>query len=188
MRLEDVASATQTTPVTLLVVGEVAAGDTGAYALTPGTAIKIMTGAMLPRGTEAIVPVEWTDGGNARVAVRGQPEFGQSVRLAGGDAKQGQVLVAQGTRLRPMHIAVIAAAGRGEVLVWPRPRVVMLSTGSEFTEPGMPIVPSPDPGLQQLHDRRGGPRRAARPTGRPSSGTTRRRCCPPSRTSWSGPT
>ncbi len=63
------------------------------------------------------------------------------MRLAGGDAKAGEVLVTAGTRLRPMHIAVIAAAGRGTVLVRPRPRVVVLSTGSELAEPGTPIIP-----------------------------------------------
>src|SRR5438445_251531 len=82
-------------------------------------------------GTEAVIPVEWADGGTARVTVRGQAEYVQSVRLAGGDAKAGEVLVTAGTRLRPMHIAVIAAAGRGAVRVRPRPRVVVLSTGSE---------------------------------------------------------
>ena len=63
----DVAAATEENPVTLPVTAEVAAGDTGAYALQPGTAIKIMTGAMLPHGAEAVVPVEWTDGGSLRV-------------------------------------------------------------------------------------------------------------------------
>jgi molybdopterin molybdotransferase len=141
VRVGDVAAATQENPVTLPVVAEVAAGDTGAYALQPGTAIRIMTGAMLPRGTEAVVPVEQTDGGTARVAIRAKAEAGASVRLAGGDAKAGEVLVDAGTLLKPMHIAVIAAAGRGTVLVRPRPRVVVLSTGSELAEPGTPIVP-----------------------------------------------
>jgi molybdopterin molybdotransferase len=141
VRVEDVATASEENPVTLPVVAEVAAGDTGAYALMPGTSIRIMTGAMLPHGTEAVVPVEWTDGGKARVAIRAKVHFGASVRLAGGDAKAGEVLVTTGTRLRPMHIAVIAAAGRGTVLVRPRPRVVVLSTGSELAEPGTPIIP-----------------------------------------------
>ena len=141
MRVEDVAAATEENPVTLPVTAEVAAGDTGAYALQPGTGIRIMTGAMLPHGTEAIVPVEWTDGGSARVTIRAKAEYGNAVRLAGGDAKAGEVLVTAGTRLRPMHVAVIAAAGRGSVLVRPRPRVVVLSTGSELAEPGTPIVP-----------------------------------------------
>jgi molybdopterin molybdotransferase len=141
VRVEDVAAAAEEHPVTLPVTAEVAAGDTGAYALAPGTSIKIMTGAMLPRGTEAIVPVEWTDGGSARVSIRAMAEYGHAVRLAGEDAKAGEVLVTAGTRLRPMHIAVIAAAGRGSVLVRPRPRVVVLSTGSELAEPGTPIIP-----------------------------------------------
>jgi len=141
VRVEDVAAATEENPVTLPVTAEVAAGDTGAYALQPGTSIKIMTGAMLPHGTEAIVPVEWTDGGRARVTIRARADYGHAVRLAGGDAKAGEVLVSAGTRLRPMHIAVIAAAGRGAVLVRPRPRVVVLSTGSELAEPGAPIIP-----------------------------------------------
>ena len=141
VRVEDVAAATEETPVTLPVTAEVAAGDTGAYALQPGTAIKIMTGAMLPHGAEAVIPVEWTDGGRARVSIRARAEYGNAVRLSGEDAKAGEVLVTAGTRLRPMHVAVIAAAGRGSVLVRPRPRVVVLSTGNELAEPGTPLVP-----------------------------------------------
>jgi molybdopterin molybdotransferase len=141
VRVEDVASASEESPVTLPVVAEVAAGDTGAYALQAGTAIRIMTGAMLPHGAEAVVPVEWTDGGTARVTIRSQAERGHAIRLAGGDARAGEVLVSAGTRLRPMHIAVVAAAGRGVVLVRPQPRVAVLSTGSELAEPGTPIVP-----------------------------------------------
>jgi molybdopterin molybdotransferase len=141
VRVEDVAAATAENPVTLPVTAEVAAGDTGAYALQPGTSIKIMTGAMLPHGAEAVVPVEWTDGGSTQVKIRAEAEYGHAIRLAGEDAKAGQVLVTAGTRLRPMHIAVIAAAGRGSVLVRPRPRVVVLSTGNELAEPGTLVVP-----------------------------------------------
>jgi molybdopterin molybdotransferase len=141
VRVEDVAAATEENPVTLPVTAEIAAGDTGAYALQPGTAIKIMTGAMLPHGAEAVVPVEWTDGGSARVTIKAGADYGNAVRLAGEDAKAGEVLVAAGTWLKPMHIAVIAAAGRGSVLVRPRPRVVVLSTGNELAEPGSPVVP-----------------------------------------------
>jgi molybdopterin molybdotransferase len=141
VRVADVAAATEENPVMLPVTAEVAAGDTGAYALEPGTAIKIMTGAMLPHGAEAVVPVEWTDGGSARVTIKTGTDYGNAVRLAGEDAKAGEVLVTAGTLLKPMHIAVIAAAGRGAVLVRPRPRVVVLSTGNELAEPGSPVVP-----------------------------------------------
>jgi len=141
VRVADVAAATEEAPVTLPVMAEVAAGDTGAYTLRPGTAIKIMTGAMLPHDAEAVVPVEWTDGGSTQVRIRAGAEYGQAIRLTGEDAKAGQVLVTAGTRLRPMHVAVIAAAGRGFVLVRPRPRVMVLSTGNELAEPGTPVVP-----------------------------------------------
>ena len=141
VRVQDVAAASERTPVTLPVVAEVAAGDTGAYALPPGASIRIMTGAMLPHGTEAVVPVEWTDGGTSRVTVYGRAGVGHALRLTGDDAKAGEVLVGAGTRLKPMHIAVIAATGRSTVRVRPRPRVVVLSTGNELAEPGTPIVP-----------------------------------------------
>jgi molybdopterin molybdotransferase len=141
VRVEDVAAASEEHPVTLPVVAEVAAGDTGAYVLPAGASIRIMTGAMLPRGTEAVVPVEWTDGGTARVTIRAKAEPDHAIRLAGEDAKAGEVLLTEGTRLHPMHIAVIAAAGRGSVRVRPRPRVAVLSTGNELAEPGTPIVP-----------------------------------------------
>ena len=141
VRVGDVATASDEDPVTLPVTAEVAAGDTGAYTLRPGTAIKIMTGAMLPHDAEAVVPVEWTDGGSTQVRIRAGAEYGQAIRLTGEDAKPGQVLVTAGTRLRPMHVAVIAAAGRGSVLVRPRPRVAVLSTGNELAEPGTPVVP-----------------------------------------------
>ena len=138
---QDIAAASKQAPVTLPVVGEIAAGDTGAYALQQGTAIRIMTGAMLPHGTELIVPVEWTDGGTARVTIGTTAAPGHAIRLAGEDAKAGELLVPRGTRLKPMHIAVIASAGYGTVKVRPRPRVVVMSTGSELAEPGTPIVP-----------------------------------------------
>ena len=137
----DTAGASAQAPVTLPVAGEIAAGDTRAVSLLPGTAIRIMTGALLPGGADAVIPVELTDGGAARVQIRRAVSPGGSVRYAGGDARQGEVLLPAGTRLKPMHIAVAASAGRGQVLVRPRPRVVVLSTGNELTEPGTPLVP-----------------------------------------------
>jgi molybdopterin molybdotransferase len=137
----DVGTASAEHPVTLPVVAEIAAGDTGAYAMNPGTAIRIMTGAMLPNGAELVIPVEWTDGGTSRVTIHTGAGADHAIRRAGDDAKPGDVLVPGGTRLKPMHIAAIAAAGHGIVTVHPRPRVVVLSTGNELAEPGTPIVP-----------------------------------------------
>ena len=137
----DVAGAGAESPTTLRVTGEIAAGDIGAYRLAPGTAIRIMTGARLPAGADAVVPVEWTDGGSAKVVIHHVAEPGNAVRYAGGDAAEGETLLTAGTRMRPMQIAVAASAGRKAVTVRPRPRVVVLSTGDELTEPGTPLVP-----------------------------------------------
>jgi molybdopterin molybdotransferase len=137
----DVATASGDTPVTLPVTGEVAAGDTGAYAVAPGTCMRITTGAMLPAGADAVVPVEDTNGGVARVAIRAAVQPGHAVRFSGGDAREGEVLLAEGTRLGPMQIAVLAASGRARAEVYPRPRVVVLSTGNELTEPGASLAP-----------------------------------------------
>jgi molybdopterin molybdotransferase len=137
----DVAGAAGETPATLRVTGEIAAGDTGAYRLVPGTAIQIMTGARLPAGADAVVPVEWTSGGSAQVEVYRPAEPGNAVRYVGGDAAEGETLLSAGTRMKPMQIAVAASAGRKSVTVRPRPRVVVLSTGDELTEPGTPLVP-----------------------------------------------
>jgi molybdopterin molybdotransferase len=137
----DVAGASQQAPAMLKVTGEIAAGDVGAYRLVPGAAIKIMTGAQLPAGADAVVPVEWTDGGVAEVAVYQPARPGNAVRYVGGDAAEGETLLSAGTRMRAMQVAVAASAGRKAVAVRPRPRVAVLSTGDELTEPGTALVP-----------------------------------------------
>jgi molybdopterin molybdotransferase len=137
----DVAGASQESPATLRVTGEIAAGDIGAHRLAPGTAMRILTGAQVPAGADAVVPVEWTNDGNTEVAIYRPADAGNAIRHVGGDATAGETLLTAGTRLRPMHIAVAASAGRKAVSVRPRPRVVVLSTGDELTEPGTPLVP-----------------------------------------------
>ena len=137
----DLSAASERSPVTLPVTAEIAAGDIGAYRLVPGTAMKIMTGAQIPAEADAVVPVEWTDGGDVRVRVSRPVSEGNAVRYAGGDARAGEVLLPAGVRMRPMQIAVAASAGRHAVSVRPRPRVVVLSTGDELSEPGTPLVP-----------------------------------------------
>src|SRR3954465_6559860 len=80
---DDVATASTDHPVHLPVVGEVAAGQATFFALSPGTAVRIMTGAPVPQGADAVVPVEWTDGGIAAVRITQAPERGQHVRRRG---------------------------------------------------------------------------------------------------------
>jgi molybdopterin molybdotransferase len=137
----DTERSSEGSPSILRVTGEIAAGDIGVYRLVPGTAIRIMTGAQMPAGADSVVPVEWTNGGIAAVEIYRPAEAGNAVRYAGGDAAAGETLLTAGDRMRPMHIAVAASAGRRVVTVRPRPRIVVFSTGDELTEPGTPLVP-----------------------------------------------
>ena len=133
---EDVASATEQSPVHLPVVGEIGAGQATLLALSPGTAAKIMTGAPVPAGADSVVPYEWTDRGVANVVISCAPEKGQHVRPKGEDITVGDLLVEAGTVLGARQIGLLAAVGRPSVRSRPRPRVVVMSTGSELREPG----------------------------------------------------
>jgi molybdopterin molybdotransferase len=142
----DVAGASEESPVVLPVVNDIAAGNTNALSLVAGQTMRIMTGAPMPRGADAVVPVEQTDGGVVHVSVRAAPEPGQHVRPAGEDVLEGQTILRSGTLLGPGQIALLAAAGLARVRVVPRPRVVVLSTGDELVEPGR------EPGFGQVVD------------------------------------
>jgi molybdopterin molybdotransferase len=137
----DLAGATRGTPVILPVRGEIAAGDTGRRDLVPGSVIRIMTGAAMPSGADAVVPVELTDAGADQVALYEPVAPGASIRLTGGDARPGDLLLSAGTRIGPVHLGLLAAAGLGTVTARPRPRVTVISTGNELVEPGNELVP-----------------------------------------------
>ena len=136
VRRADVADATADRPVTLPVVGEIGAGQATLRTLEPGQAAKIMTGAPVPEGADAVVPYEWTDRGAEEVRIEAAPELGQHVRPAGDDVREGDLLVEAGTVLGVRHLGLLASVGRATVRVRPRPTVVVLSTGSELREPG----------------------------------------------------
>lgn len=136
VRAVDVDGATQDRPVSLPVVGESAAGTSKPYAMTPGTAIKIMTGAPMPTGADTVVPVELTDGGTATVTLYQARERGRHVRMAGEDVRQGDLVLEEGAVLGSRELGLLASLGRAQVRARPRPRVVIISTGSELREPG----------------------------------------------------
>ena len=135
----DVSSAAEASPVTLTVIDDVPAGSRADVALRPGCAVRIMTGAPIPSGTDCIVPVEVTDAGTDSVEIRERVDPGSYIRRAGEDVIIGDVVVRAGTLLSSRQLAVIAAVGKGHVVVYPRPRVAVLSTGSELVEPGTPL-------------------------------------------------
>ena len=142
----DLEGATEDDPVVLPVVADIAAGNTNALTLGPGQTMRIMTGAPLPQGADAVVPVELTDGGVAKVELRTAPSVGQHVREAGEDVRAGEVILRAGALLGPGHIALLAAAGAARLRVVPKPRVVVLSTGDELVEVGR------EPGFGQVVD------------------------------------
>src|SRR5699024_913939 len=136
VRAIDVQGASSSQPVSLPVVGESAAGTSKPYAMTPGTAIKIMTGAPMPIGADTVVPVEQTDRGRATVAVHEACEWGRHVRMAGEDVSRGELVLGEGVLLGSREIGLLASLGKPHVRARPRPRVVIISTGSELREPG----------------------------------------------------
>ena len=138
--------AVQGSAVTLPVVGEVAAGGVATIPVRPGEAVRIMTGAMLPRGADAIVKVEDTDGGTESVEIREGVVVGTSVRPAGEDVRAGTVVLQAGSVIDARRVALLAATGHGDVLVRPRPRVAVVSTGAELVAPGGRLEPG------QIHD------------------------------------
>jgi molybdopterin molybdotransferase len=142
----DVATASTESPVVLPVVNDIAAGNTSPLSLATGQTMRIMTGAPMPRGADAIVPVEATDGGVVTVSVFERSVVGQHVREAGEDVEAGTVVLRKGTLLGPGQIALLAAAGVPRVRVVPRPRVVVLSTGDELVDVGRA------PGFGQIVD------------------------------------
>lgn len=136
-----VRAAEVTGSVALPVAADLPAGVSALPGLAPGTVARIMTGAPIPPGADAVVPVEWTDAGTSTVAIGRAPAPGQYVRRAGEDVRRGDVVLTSGTRMSPRHVALLAAVGRRSALAVPRPRVAVVSTGSELTEPGRPLRP-----------------------------------------------
>lgn len=136
LRAEDLAEASTAQPVELPVVGDIHAGTARPFAISPGTAVKIMTGAPVPRGADTVVPFEDTDRGNARVRFTSAPRVGANVRRAGDDVTEGDLVLPAGTVVGPREAGLLASLGLGRVAARPRPRVVVLSTGNELREPG----------------------------------------------------
>ena len=125
-----------TLPATLPIAGEVSARPSDPPPLAAGTAVRIMTGAVVPEGADAVVPVEDTTTDGATVTITRQRAMGEYVRARGSDVHAGDELLPAGLRLASRHLAVLAAAGLTSVEVRQRVRVAIITTGSELIEPG----------------------------------------------------
>ena len=146
VRRIDVLGADEERPAVLTVTQELPAGNAADVEIGPGACARIMTGAPIPPGADAVVPVEWTDGGaEGTVRIFRVPDLGAHVRRAGEDIRIGQPLLSAGTVLGARQIGLLAAVGRDLVAVRPSPRVVIISTGSELVEPGAELGPGQIP-------------------------------------------
>ncbi len=143
VRSADVAGASGDQPVSLRVLDTVAAGAGATVAVTAGGAVRIMTGAPMPPGADAVVMVERTRGGpDAQVVdVLEAVAEGRNIRLAGSDIEAGDTVLESGTLLGPAHLGVLASANVRRPVVIPRPRVGVISTGDELIDDGRPLAP-----------------------------------------------
>ena len=140
VRRTDVAAAAPGHPVTLPVVADLPAGSGARVVVGPGTAARIMTGAPVPEGADAVVPVEHTDAGTATVRIDRAPAPAAHIRRAGEDVAAGDLVLRAGALLGPTQVAAAAAVNAGTVRVHRRPRVAVLSTGSELVPAGTALA------------------------------------------------
>lgn len=141
VRRQDLEGASAETPVLLVVSGDVAAGDSLPREQVPGQAWRIMTGAPMPVGADAVVRVEDTDGHAREAQFRVQPQEGANIRRAGEDLRDGDVVIPAGTRIGAGQLAALVSAGVEQVEVVGPVRVAILSTGDELVAPGEPVGP-----------------------------------------------
>ena len=122
-------------PLRLRVLRELRAGQSADLVLDGGTAVRIMTGGVLPPGADSVVMVEDTEERDGVVAIKTSPTSGDNVQSAGLDAKRGQVVLEAGKRIGPAEVGMLATVGRTRVAVYPKPRIAVLATGDEVVEP-----------------------------------------------------
>jgi molybdopterin molybdotransferase len=151
VRATDIRYASKSNPLTLTIIETVRAGGTAANPLKPGTAIRIMTGCILPEGADCVVRFEDTDepenknGPNpnnpAEVKIYVAEKPGANVRKVGSNVTKGTLLMPKGTFIGPNHISVLMSIGRTTVKVIRRPELAVISTGDELINPGGPLIP-----------------------------------------------
>ena len=141
LRFEDTLGASREKPAVLNVIDDVPAGRVSTKTVGPGQAVRIMTGAPIPAGTDAIVRVEDTEKDADRVRVFVAVRKGLDIRPAGEDVKKGELVIPKGKVIRPAEVGMLAALNRSDVAVHRRPKVAILSTGDELVDIGGKLAP-----------------------------------------------
>lgn len=140
VRGEDTTGASHEMPVSLRVIGKVYAGHTFEGEVQPGEAVRIMTGAPIPVGANAVIRQEDTDYGCERVGLYASVKPYQNYCYAGEDFQKGTVLLKKGTVLNAYDMAVLASLGYGSAVVYRQPAIAVISTGDELLQPGQPLT------------------------------------------------
>ena len=144
VRAADTYGAGPQSPRVLKVIDTVMAGSISWQTVTPGSAVRIMTGAPVPSGADSIVQFEYTDKQARKadeVEIFREVARGTHVRQAGEDVRKDSLVVSRGTVLNPAHIGLLASIGKSHIKVIRRPRVAVLVTGNELVEAGRPLSP-----------------------------------------------
>jgi len=141
VRAADIAGAGAASPAVLRVIDDIPAGRVPERSVQPGTAARIMTGALVPAGADTVVQVELTDGGSEHVRILQALSRGSNIRRRGEDMRAGQVVLPPGVVIRAAEIGVLASAQKLTVVVARQPTVAILSTGDELVEAGQPRGP-----------------------------------------------
>ena len=137
---EDVSNASEENPVQLSIIETIQAGYAPTASVQRGSAARIMTGAMMPEGADAVVMKEVTKLEEEQVAIFEGVEKDENVRFTGESVKHGDLVMSKGKLIRPQEIAMFASLNRSEVEVYKRPKVAVVSTGDELTPPGEPLA------------------------------------------------
>ncbi len=137
----DLICATQETPVALKIIGCIAAGRLPCLRIQPGTAMRILSGAPVPEGSDAVLADEFAKPINHVVYAYATAEPGRNILPKGSDVRMGEILAEKGQTLTPQRIGLLTAGGVTEVAVYKKPKIGLLATGSEILLPGRPLKP-----------------------------------------------
>lgn len=164
VRSDDVKAASETTPIRLRVTGDIPAGRIPHQEVSVGEAMRIMTGAPVPKGADCVIRLEDTDRGLRNVLIQAAAPSGRNVRFAGEDFRRGDTVLRESTALHPAHVGVLASLGISDVAVYGSPRVAIISSGDELVladrykevEAGRKIVSTNNYTLTALVEQSGG--------------------------------
>ncbi len=139
VRSTDLAAASEQNPVSMQIIGQLAAGDIANLKVASGQAVRITTGAPLPEGADAVLSEEFSRKQEDKIAAHNTAEAGRNIHVRGADIRRGETIAAKDAKLTPALIGLLAAAGLDRAPVYKNPQVAVIATGDEVVAPGNPL-------------------------------------------------